>query len=98
VLDDGAGDEHGLHDGARRDLAGLADLVLEDVEESGHYAIGRVLEGDDPARALGGRAEGLLLEGVDADDHAVGRVQERAPLPVEVGEIAARISSTVEHV
>lgn len=76
VLDGGAREDDGLHGGAGRDLAGLADLV-RDVEEDGGLSLGGVLVRDGPARGFGGEAEALLeVEVVDAQDHAVGGVVE----------------------
>ena len=68
VLDRGAGDEGRLHDAVRRDAAGAAD-VDPDVEELGVDLLGRVLEGDRPARRPAGRAEPALQGDVVDLDH-----------------------------
>jgi hypothetical protein len=53
-------------------------------DQAGGGAFGGVLEGDDPAGALGGEAEAVLLgEGVNPDDDAVGGVGEGAAGGVE---------------
>jgi hypothetical protein len=56
----------------------LPHLVFH-VEHDRRRALGRILVCNDPARALGGGAEALLQrEVIDADDHPIGRVVERA--------------------
>lgn len=74
VCDFGACEEDGLEGGTGGDLAGLADLMI-DGEEFGGFALGGEFVGDDPAGGLRGVAQGgLLYEGVDTDDDAVGGV------------------------
>ena len=73
-LDGGAGDDDRLHHAERRDPAGAADVDL-DVEELGVDLLGRVLEGDRPARrAAGGAEPALQRDLVDLDDDAVDLV------------------------
>ena len=75
-----AGDLHRLHVGERGDPAGAADVDL-DVEELGGRLLGRVLEGDRPARCPRRGAE-PALQGVLVDLHhdAVDLVLDRVPL------------------
>ncbi len=76
VLDFGACEENRLEGGARGDLAGFADLVI-DGEKLRSLAFGGELVGNDPAGGFGGVAKGGLLgEGIDADDDAIGCVVE----------------------
>ena len=91
LLDGRAGDDDGLHDAVRGDPAGAAD-VDPDVEELGVDLLGRVLEGDGPARRPRRRAE-LALERdlVDLDDDAVDLVGTVVAVLAVVGhELLAR--------
>ena len=74
ALDRGPGDDDRLHDPERRDPAGATDVDL-DVEELGVDLLGRVLEGDRPARrARGGAEPALHRDLVDLDDDPVDLV------------------------
>ena len=83
-VDRGPGDDDRLHDPERRDPAGAPDVDL-DVEEPGVDLLGRVLEGDGPARrARGGAEPSLDGDLVDLDDDAVDLVLDVVPVLAEV--------------
>ena len=76
VLHRGAGDEHRLHVGTRRELAALADLPV-DREQLRDSLFGRVLVCDAPAGKSAGVAKAFLqIVAVDANDHAVDAIRQ----------------------
>ena len=86
--DGGAGDDHRVELGDRRQDARAADLDA-DLAQHGALLLGRELERDGPARRTRGEAEGALLgERVDLHDDAVDVV-------VEIGAVSEGLGAEV---